>query len=323
MSSKLCRADVPFREALRYVNVNSFGSNLCVLVARNYVEVDIYGRNLPLPGVKSSKDPKQSKGETFLLDFEEDAIFSGSEKSDDLSKEGSAGKEKQQRYRTRANTRQIRLLINQNFDPHTAQLITLTMRRTSAIDFAEAEAHYKRFLKELQRKYCGIKFIAVIEPHEESGYHLHAVVNQRLAETVFEVRSLIEADVIKSKKAALTYMWPHGFFNQKPLSGGGKLGGCLADYLSKKAACPDMKFKQYYRRSKNLEPFRKLRGEDALALIQQHGLGEDIEEIFSYHCAGLDYIESKRHYEFCLNPEQALFYGPSVSQPEKVQEPAA
>ena len=52
MSSKLCRADVPFREALRYVNVNSFGSNLCVLVARNYVEVDIYGRNLPLPGVK-------------------------------------------------------------------------------------------------------------------------------------------------------------------------------------------------------------------------------------------------------------------------------
>ena len=52
MSSKLCRTDVPFREALRYVNVNSFGSNLCVLVARNYVEVDIYGRNLPLPGVK-------------------------------------------------------------------------------------------------------------------------------------------------------------------------------------------------------------------------------------------------------------------------------
>ncbi|NLP41290.1 MAG: hypothetical protein GX348_03690 [Veillonellaceae bacterium] len=323
MSSKLCRADVPFREALRYINVNSFGSNLCVLVARNYVEVDIYGRNLPLPGVKSSKGPKRSKGETFLHDYEEDVIFSGSEESADLRKDWSVGKEKQQRYRTRANVRQIRLLINQNFDPHTAQLISLTFRHTNAIGFLEAEEHFKRFLKELQRKYNGMKFVAVIEPHERGGYHLHAVVNQRLAETVFEVKPLIEAGVVKSKKAALTYMWPHGILHQKPLSGGGNLGACLAGYLSKKAACPDMKYKQYYRKSKNLEPFQKLRGEDAMELIQQHGLGAELEEIFSYHCTGLDYIESKRHYEFCLNPEQALLYGPPASQPEKLQNPAA
>jgi hypothetical protein len=312
MSSKLCRADIPFREALRYVNVNRFGSNLCVLVARNYVEVDIYGRNLPLPGVKSSKEPK-----------EEDDVFISSGEGVDLRKHRDEGMQKQQRYRTRANTRQIRLLINQNFDPRTAQLITLTFRHANAIDFVVAEEHFKRFLKELQRKYSGMKFIAVIEPHERGGYHLHAIVNQRLAETIFEVKPLVVAGVVKSKKAALTYMWPHGYYNQKPLSGGGNLGACLADYLSKKAACPDMKHKQYYRKSNNLEPFQKLRGEDALSLIQQQGLGADLEEIFSYYCTGLDYIESKRHYEFCLNPEQALLYGTQMQQMEKVQDPAA
>lgn len=279
MSSVLLRADIPFSEAQRYINVNSFGSNLCVRVTHSYIEVDIYGRTILLPGVKNSMEPRR-KIENLLLELDDEELFGGPEEAAAVRKQQDAGKEKQQHYRTRVNTREIRLLINQNFDPHTAQLLTVTFQNTNSIGFKVAEEHFKRLLKELQRKYNGTKFIAVIEPHEREGYHMHVIVNQRLAETVFEVKQFIEAGVIKSKKAALTYLWPHGYFNQKPLSNGGNLGASIAEYLTKKAECPAMKYKHYFRKSGNLEPFQTLRGEDALVFIQEQRLGADLEEFY-------------------------------------------
>ncbi|EIW17361.1 MULTISPECIES: rolling circle replication-associated protein [Pelosinus] len=297
------KADMPFSVAQDFINVNQFGSNLFVRVAGSYVEIDITGRSILLPGSKKILKPRATIIDTLLA---EDNLFDDHEINTAVLRQNSSDVIKQ-RYRTKVNTRAIRLLVNQNFNPNTAHMLTVTFREN--LDYTTAEKHFKRLLKELQRKYIDMKFLSVIEPHDKGDYHMHVVINQRIPENIFEAKRLMDTGIIKSLKSALDILWPHGRFHQKPLNGGGNLGASLGYYLTKRVKNQDLEFKHSYRKSSNLERFQTLRGNDALQLIKEKLVEADIKEFYSYTCMNLDFIESLRHYEFCLDPTQALLYG--------------
>ncbi|WP_051296640.1 rolling circle replication-associated protein [Anaeroarcus burkinensis] len=295
MTKQKLRADVPFVEARQRIHVNPFGSNIIVRMAHEYVEIDIWGANVPLPGAKRTMEANRKNNPWLrvMKEMNEDCV---NELDEVLMK--SKNKEKQERYRKRQSERNLRLVINKNFNPATAQMLTLTFAEPLTYD--ESEPLFKKLLQNLQRKYQNMKYVAVIEPHKKEGYHMHAIVNQSLAKTQFDVHAYIKSGIVKSKKASLPYLWPHGWFDLKALSGGGNLGGCLASYLMKRTSCPEFEHKFNWRRSRNIEWYDILRGEDALELINAYRLGWDVQEVYSYSCFDLEHIQSVRHYEFCL-----------------------
>lgn len=295
MNKQKLRADVPFAEALQCIRVNTFGSNVVMRLARSCVEIDIWGVNVPLPGAKKTMEAnrranpglfsKLEKGEEYLDEL-------------DLILLKSKNVEKQKSYRRRQRGRDLRLVINQNFDSRSAQMLTVTFSRR--LPFEESQLHFGRLLQELQRKYQNMKYVSVIEPHKEEGYHMHMVINQPLARNVLEAQVYMKAGCIKSKKAILPNLWPHGIYHMKPLNKGGNVGGCLAPYFTKRTNRFELWHKPYWRSSRNLEGYDIIRGEEILDFIEKYRLGWTIQECYSYSCFDVEYVQSVRHYEFDL-----------------------
>lgn len=307
MSGKVRRAQVPFSEANKFINVNSFGSNVVLRWGGSYFEIDILGRNVPLPGVRKQIREKSARNnsECFLdNDTDNDLVLQ------DLdivqTKETFPNQqEKLQRYRSKLKRRELRLLINQNFNPVAAQLVTATFDDCD-IEYTVAIEHFKRFRQELQRKVKDIHYLSVVEPGEKRGYHLHMVTDRKLPQTPFEAKDYIANGVIKSRAGALTSLWPHGDIHQKTLDGGGNLGASLSRYLTKKAHCSEMKFRHSINKSSNLAPYVTMRGDDALGFIERFVTAKGISEFYSYTCENLEHIDYMHHYEFSLDPEKML-----------------
>lgn len=295
MNKQKLRADLPFAEALQCIRVNHFGSNVVMRLARSCVEIDIWGVNVPLPGAKKTMEANRRANPGLFGKLE-----NGGEYLDELDRImlKSQNVEKQKRYRKRQRERDLRLVINQNFDARTAQMLTVTFAKR--LPFDESQLHFGRLLQELQRKYQNMKYVSVIEPHEEGGYHMHMVINQPLARNVLEAQVYKKDGRIKSKKAILPNLWPHGLYHMKPLNKGGNLGGCLAPYFTKRTNRVELWHKPYWRSSRNLEGYDILRGAEILEFIKKYRLGQAIQECYSYSCFEVEYVQSVRHYEFQL-----------------------
>lgn len=308
------RAAIPFSKANEYIRVNPFGSNVILRWGGNYFEIDVLGRNVPLPGAEKNAQAKsQVYPEETLVD-DSDLIFHNLADADIRPEKLPAAQTEQlRRHRAKLKRRELRLLINQNFDPASAQLVTATFN-DSAIEYNAAAAHFRLFRHELQRKVKDVRYLSVIEPGKQRGYHLHMVTDRKLPLTLFEAKEYIDKGVIKTRAGALTALWPHGDIHQKDLDGGGNLGACLGRYLSKKAHSPEMNCKHSINKSSNLTPYTTMRGTDALEFIQQFVIRDSLTEFYSYTCTDLEHIDYLHHYEFSLNPDKMLLSSKSEEQ---------
>ena len=313
MTSKSRKAQLPFASASKYINVNPFGSNVAVRWGGVYFEIDIFGRNIPLPGVgRKNNIKKVALTEEQLLDGEHEPLFYDLETNlRQPLKSTTEQLEYLHRHRIKMKKRELRLWINQNFDPASAQLVTADFS-DCFIEYAIAADHFRRFRHELQRKVPNIRFLSVIETGNTNNYHLHMVTDRKLPLTYFEAKEYIERGIIKSRAGALNVLWPHGDIHQKALDGGGHLGAGLSNYLTKTANSSEMKFKHTINKSRNLTSYVTMRGDDALEFIEQVVISKKLEEFYSYTCEDLEHIDYMHHYEFSLDPEKMLLYSKEI-----------
>lgn len=308
MTSKSRKAQLPFASASKYINVNAFGSNIAIRWAGVYFEIDIFGRNVPLPGVSRKNNTKKvvlTDGQ--LLDGAQEPFYDLETNLRQPPKSTADQLEYLHRHRIKMKKRELRLWINQNFDPASAQLVTADFS-DCFIEYTTAAEHFRRFRHELQRKVPDIRFLSVIETGNTNKYHLHMVTDRKLPITPFEAKEYVKNGIIKSRAGALNVLWPHGDIHQKALNGGGHLGAGLSNYLTKTAISSEMKFKHTINKSRNLTPYVTMRGDNALAFIERVVVSEKLEEFYSYTCEGLEHIDYMHHYEFSLDPEKMLLY---------------
>ena len=309
MTGKLRKAQISFASAIQYINVNAFGSNVAVRWAGAYFEIDIFGRNIPLPGMgRKANTRKVDLTDEQLMDGEQELLFYDLETNLRQPQKSTAEQlEYLHRHRIKMKRRELRLWINQNFDPASAQLVTADFS-DCFIEYATAAEHFRRFRHELQRKVPNIHFLSVMETGNTNKYHLHMVTDRKLPLTPFEAKEYIKNGIIKSRAGALNVLWPHGDIHQKALDGGGHLGAGLGNYLTKTAISSEMKFKHSINKSSNLTPYVTMRGDDALEFIERFVTAQNLEEFYSYTCEDLEHIDYMHHYEFSLDPEKMLLY---------------
>lgn len=307
MTSKSRKAQLPFASASKYINVNPFGSNVVVRWAGAYFEIDIFGRNIPLPGMRRKGNTRKVElTEEQLLGGEKELLFYDSETNFRQPPKSTAEQlEYLHRHRIKMKKRELRLWINQNFDPASAQLVTADFS-DCFIEYATAAEHFRRFRHELQRKVPNIRFLSVVETGNINKYHLHMITDRKLPLTPFEAKEYIKNGIIKSRAGTLNVLWPHGDIHQKALDGGGHLGASLSNYLTKTAISSEMKFKHSINKSNNLTPYVTMRGDDALAFIERFVTAQNLEEFYSYTCEDLEHIDHMHHYEFSLDPAKML-----------------
>ena len=309
MTSKSRKAQLPFASASKYINVNPFGSNVAVRWGGVYFEIDIFGRNVPLPGVRSKNNTKKvvlTDGQ--LLDGVQEPLFYDLETNLRQPPKSTAEQlEYLHRHRIKMKKRELRLWINQNFDPASAQLVTADFN-DCFIEYVATAEYFQRFRHELQRKVPNIRFLSVVETGNTNKYHLHMVTDRKLPLTPFEAKEYIKNGIIKSRAGALNVLWPHGDIHQKALDGGGHLGAGLGNYLTKTAISSEMKYKHSINKNNNLTPYVTMRGENALEFIKRFVTAQSLEEFYSYTCEDLEHIDYMHHYEFSLDPKRMLLF---------------
>ncbi|MEG6586842.1 rolling circle replication-associated protein [Dendrosporobacter sp. 1207_IL3150] len=275
MKKNQVQATVPFSVACQKLYADAVGSNFKVVVAGPYIEVQVYERNILHTG-----KPRRSVGRQDKC------------ASDDPIERNSNMKA----YRARRKARKLGRIINENFTDGDT-FITLTFQTVKEID--ESLKAFRRFLQELQRKVPGVKYIAVVEPHQRSGYHLHAIINRQLPKDPEEAAPFIKEGVIKSKKGCLSALWPHGFIHVKILDTEyGNLGHNLANYITKATDDPRMHEKHKVYRSDNLKAYTTMCDCDGISFLQREVVDKGLTEIYSYTQDKVDYVGSYHYFAF-------------------------
>ena len=284
-----------FQQKARWVQATADTGNVKVTVAGPYSRISIFGRPVKLPGRALDHPvipaPHESSGRRPAANKSvgEKPRSAQENRRRNLKRQGAA----------------IMHLINQNFDPRTAQFVTLTTKNNSML-FSEIKAECQKLFKRLRKTVRGIKYLAVPERGDNEGWHVHLIIDRELPLTKQVAAAFKKNGVVRSSKACWEVQWRIGFVHQKKIDGGGNLGASIAKYMSKNAGNPDLIGHHSVWRSDNLEPPAELSGQAAVRYVRQLAKGDAIP-INAYSCSGIDFIDTLDVFDFCHDRKAALF----------------
>lgn len=285
-------------------------ANVKVFVAGHYAVVRFYGRPVSLPGCIAPNS--LLKRQNSITAFEMGAFDETDERQVGEANPGSCIKSSPSRSAVQNRQRHVKksrskmmLLINANFDPRTAQFVTLTFE-SAVTELAVVKQESQKFFKRLRKNVPCVKYICVPERTDDHGWHLHLIVDRELPMTEGEASAFIASGVIRGKKGAWNGLWKRGLVYQKKLDGGGNLGASIAKYMSKGSTDPAFAGSHIIWRSDNLERPTELSGADAVCYVKW--LSEDGHvPIHSYYCDNIEFIETLTVFEFCTDRRAALY----------------
>ena len=299
-----------FQQRVQYAVSSSNRSNVKAILAGHYAVVKIFGKTVPLPGVSPlmscSHSVSSNNSNNKSMAYGDAAIDRNTatpKESIPQSKIPRTAEENRRRYAKRKQTK-IQLLVNHNFSPATAVLVTLTFDDCQqSIDYVVKQGQL--LFKRLKSHVPGVKYIAVPERHESGGWHIHLILDRELPLRKKLAKPYVDKGKIKSKSGSWESLWKLGIVHQKRLNQGGTLGASIAGYVMKNAAETDMNGHHTEWKSDNLEKPVEINGQDAVDLLHSF-VSEDLTPCYGYHCDNCGHIETMDVFEFCLDPEAAM-----------------
>ena len=298
-----------FQQKVNWVTVTNTKANVKVIVAGAYSIVKFYGRSVLLPGSVASSSVSRPGRMGPDTEVAEDKVMPGSQLALDDYREPRGLKPRtapQNRYRhVKRNLGQMMLLINHNFDPHTARFVTLTFRQ-KATTYVFVKQECQKFFKRLRKNVPGIQYLAMPDRHEDGSWHVHLIIDRELPMTKELAAPFINAGVIRGKKGSWEGLWTLGQTNQQDLDKGGNLGNAVSRYMMKNAGDKELAGSHTFWRSDNLKQPVKLEGQEAARFVRELADANELP-VYSYACENVnEYVGSMNVFEFCHDRKATL-----------------
>lgn len=292
-----------FSEHVRTAMATQEKSNVRVVLAGPYSVTKFYKRPVNLPG-NGPKTKLMAMSQNTIQPVRSSLTEHSPLTHDSAKTTAPRTPEQNQRRYASKRTNKMSSLIDHNFDPRTAQLVTLTFEKKQE-QFQQVKKSCQAFFKRLVKNVPGVKYMAVPEQHADQSWHVHLIVDRELPLTAEKARWFIDQGVIKGKKGSWEFLWKLGHVNQKSLDNGGKLGVSIARYITKSWKTKEMKGSHKSWQSRNLDQPTTIYGQEAVDYVRSlDAVGE--KPLYGYCCNQLKYVESLTVFEFCHDREAAL-----------------
>lgn len=192
-----------------------------------------------------------------------------------------------QEYRSRRAHRAnnaLRRLANGNFS-RAGKFLTLTFNNDQQFDIndiKQCNRHYRVFIKKLQLKFPGLKYLTVLEFQKRGAVHYH-ILN----------------DLPFINKEDIATLWGHGFVDVREIKHPEAVGGYIAKYMAKNSLDPRFSENRSYFVSKTLLRPITIYGFKAAPIIQEIKQ-KQLKSVFSnqYYSA---YHKQVKYSEYNLN----------------------
>lgn len=143
------------------------------------------------------------------------------------------------KYTSKKRGETVRRLINANFDCNNSKFVTLTFASNDEFDITDVKQcnrKFTNFVKRLNRRYDGLKYVSVIEFQKRGAVHYHMICNLPFV-----------------KKKELQELWGLGFVKINKIEHVDNVGAYVSKYMSKEAADERLRGFRGYNASNNLE----------------------------------------------------------------------
>lgn len=226
----------------------------------------------------------------------------------ELKREGRGDRKAERRAQTLRDSRNLcKRLAVANFDTHSA-FVTLTMRDrsdgVSLVDVVFWDKEFKKFMMRMNYRYGKKhKYIAVREFHNNrDALHYHLMID-------FYIPAHYSQDMMFALDREIAEVWGHGFVKVKNMNRSeatdkpvDNVGAYLVKYMSKEHDDERLKGNKVYLCSRGLKRPVTYTGEEAIELIEKHGL-EQKKEVFA-NCYESEYLGKINYREYNLNREK-------------------
>lgn len=221
----------------------------------------------------------------------------------DLRREGREDRKDERRAQTIRDARNLcKRLAVANFGSSDS-FITLTVAKNSD-DVAFYDNEFKKFVKRMNYKYNKKhKYLAVREFQKRGAIHYHLLMD------FDEAITKQNDEELKSLEREVGKIWGHGFVDVQTLLRSKRngtpvdnVGAYLVKYMSKENDDERLKGNKVYLCSRGLKRPVTYTGDEALQLIEKHGL-EQKKETFT-NCYESEYLGKINYREYNLKREE-------------------